>query len=49
MAKCMAPLCHMGRWNECEGDIWKPCVTKMENEKKTKEKEFYQMENVISS
>ena len=24
----------MGIWNECEGDTWKPCVTKMENEKK---------------
>ena len=36
MAKCMAPLCHMGRWNECEGDTWKPCVTKMENGKKKK-------------
>ena len=38
MAKCMAPLCHMGRWNECEGDTWKPCVTKMENEKKKNKK-----------
>ena len=39
MAKCMEPLCHMGRWNGCEGDTWKPCVTKMENEKKKERNE----------
>ena len=37
MDKFLAPLCHMGRWNECEGDTRKPYVTKMKNEKKMKE------------